>query len=622
MKYDSMQFDDPWRTNFELRAAVVWVVSTLLCIPIALNSAMPTAPFYFMFAICSLMALIRVPQAYKIYRLKRSAKGKGLEFIEFTKLNQILSKKPNMLWFGRGFVWENRHTQRVHEIIKRDVSSVVKNNLNTVGAKRGQQWIHGVEVKEDNIFQHENHSSGQNLIVGTTGAGKTRFYELLVTQFIARGETVIIVDPKGDQELLETARKACTAAGKAEKFAYFHPAFPKESVRIDTLKNATRVTQLASRISALIPSETGADPFKSFGWQAINNICQALVLTEVRPSLVKIKTLLESGTESIIYDAIVGYVRKFIPKGEQLLNNYMRVDANSLTGRKRTSAIIKFYQDVIRPIKGSPELEGVLSMYAHDSAHFGKMVANLLPIMNMLTAGDMADLLSPDYEDIDNESPITDSKKIIDNKMVFYIGLDSLTDDMVGSAIGSIILADLVAVAGDRYNYEPDKHTVNILVDEASEVLNQPVVQLANKGRGAGIKLFLATQTVPDIAVRLGSKDKAMQLLGNLNNIYALRCIDPETQEFIANQFPETRIKTLTRTQGVNTKDVTLLHGASVGESLREEKVPTIPPQLFGMLPDLEFIAKTSGGSIIKGKIPIIQHPKAVPAQPASHSAA
>lgn len=30
---------------------------------------------------------------------------------------------------------------------------------------------------------------------------------------------------------------------------------------------------------------------------------------------------------------------------------------------------------------------------------------------------------------------------------------DSLTDAMVGSAIGSLFLSDLTAVAGDRYNY-------------------------------------------------------------------------------------------------------------------------------------------------------------------------
>ncbi|NMT18568.1 conjugal transfer protein, partial [Vibrio parahaemolyticus] len=85
--------------------------------------------------------------------------------------------------------------------------------------------------------------------------------------------------------------------------------------------------------------------------------------------------------------------------------------------------------------------------------HFSKMVANLLPIMNMLTSGELGPLLSPDSSDLSDERQITDSAKIINNAQVAYLGLDSLTDNMVGSAMGSIFLSDLTAVAGDRYNY-------------------------------------------------------------------------------------------------------------------------------------------------------------------------
>lgn len=40
--------------------------------------------------------------------------------------------------------------------------------------------------------------------------------------------------------------------------------------------------------------------------------------------------------------------------------------------------------------------------------------------------------------------------------MVCYMGLD-LADATVGSAIGSVMLADMTAVAGDRYNYGIDE---------------------------------------------------------------------------------------------------------------------------------------------------------------------
>ncbi|NNC94372.1 MAG: TraM recognition domain-containing protein, partial [Chitinophagales bacterium] len=202
---------------------------------------------------------------------------------------------------------------------------------------------------------------------------------------------------------------------------------------------------------------------------------------------------------------------------------------------------------------------------------------------------------------------ITDNKKIIDNAQVAYIGLDSLTDSTVGSAIGSIILSDLVAVAGDRYNFGVGNRPVNIFVDEASEVINEPTIQLLNKGRGAQMKMFIATQTIADFETRLGSKESARQVLGNLNNIYALRVIDPDTQEFITENLPKTRLKHVMRTQGMSSQSKSpMMFSANTGERLMEEEGDLFPSQLLGMLPNLEYIAKISGGMIVKGRLPIL----------------
>jgi conjugal transfer pilus assembly protein TraD len=74
-----------------------------------------------------------------------------------------------------------------------------------------------------------------------------------------------------------------------------------------------------------------------------------------------------------------------------------------------------------------------------------------------------------------------------------------------------------------------------------------------NKGRGAKIRLFIATQTFADFAARTGSQDKARQVLGNVNNLIALRIMDSETQQYITDNLPKTRLKYIMRTQGVAT---------------------------------------------------------------------
>ena len=138
-------------------------------------------------------------------------------------------------------------------------------------------------------------------------------------------------------------------------------------------------------------------------------------------------------------------------------------------------------------------------------------------------------------------------------------------------------------------------------------MVNTPFLQILNKGRGAHLKLFVATQTLPDFSARMGSRDKADQLLGNLNNRICLRCIDPQTQKFVSDSLPKTKIVSIQRTQGLSTAvHEPVPRGGSLGERLAEEEVPLFPPQLLAMLPNLEFIASLSGGHIIKGRYPLI----------------
>jgi conjugal transfer pilus assembly protein TraD len=45
---------------------------------------------------------------------------------------------------------------------------------------------------------------GHTLLAGATGVGKTRLGELMLAQLINDGDAIIIIDPKGDKDLLDT----------------------------------------------------------------------------------------------------------------------------------------------------------------------------------------------------------------------------------------------------------------------------------------------------------------------------------------------------------------------------------------------------------------------------------
>ena len=580
--------------------AMIWAVGSSLIILVSLAVPM-FSQFAALLAIgCALAAAYRGYQAYKrlvdAFRLKLF----GKEFIDLAELERKagLSAKQKAFWLGKGFPWTDIEATKLHTLIS---LGVVRTIGKAAQHTEGAYWIHGLAPESD-LYSELSHLVGHTLIVGTTRVGKTRLFDLLIAQAIFRGETVIIIDPKGDHGLAQNARAACEASGAGDRFVYFHPAHPDRSACIDPLRNWNRKTELASRVAALIPSETGADPFTAFGWKVLNDITNGMIATGHRPNLVQLRRYVEGGPESLLQRALKVHFSAHVKDWESRAASYTKRYKDRLL-----EAYITFYQEIAIHEAQSVDLDGLISTYEHNRDHFQKMVASLIPILSMLTSDPLQELLSPDFEP-GHERLVTDMSKIIRGNKVVYIGLDSLADSTVGSAIGSIMLADLAAVAGDRYNYGIDSLTpVNLFIDEAAEVLNQPAIQLMNKGGGADFRVTIATQTFADFASRLGDENKARQVLANTNNKIALRVLDSETQKYIAEGMPEIKVRSMALRYGHNVD--THIHDeytASYQEQILEEDAELFPAAMLGELPPLHFIARLSGGRTLKGRIPIL----------------
>jgi len=424
----------------------------------------------------------------------------------------------------------------------------------------------------------------------------------VLAQAIFRGETVIIIDPKGDHALASNARAACEASRAGERFVYFHPAHPERSACIDPLRNWNRKTELASRVAALIPSETGADPFTAFGWKVLNDITNGMIATGHRPNLVQLRRYVEGGPEGLLQRALKVHFARHVKDWESRVASYLKRHKDRML-----EAYLGFYREVAVHETRSVELDGLISTYEHNREHFQKMVASLIPILSMLTSDPLHELLSPDFEP-GHERLVTDMSKIIHGHKVVYIGLDALADATVGSAIGSILLADLAAVAGDRYNYGIDALApVNLFIDEAAEVLNQPAIQLMNKGGGADFRVTIATQTFADFASRLGDENRARQVLANTNHKIALRVLDSETQKYLAEGMPQIKARSMAWRYGHQIDShVQDAYAASYQEQILEEAAELFPAAMLGELPPLHFLARLSGGRTLKGRIPIL----------------
>jgi conjugal transfer pilus assembly protein TraD len=595
-------YDNPFRPIYEGYAALVWAATAVAALIVGELVDLPAGPFLYVAAACLAMGFARAWPAAGLWAKRRHLAGRRQRFMRARALRGRMRR--DKVWLGWGFEWTPAHTQLAHDVLRQDTSAYLRSDP----AQPGAQWLHGLERRDHDVHVPIKYLEGHTLIVGTTGTGKTRLLDLLVMQAVLRREAVIIIDPKGDKDLRAQAEGACRLARRPEAFVYFHPAFPERSVRLDPLRNWNRSTELANRVAALIPSETGADPFKAFGQMVLDNVVQGLLATDERPNLARLRRHIEGGPEHLLVGALQRHFDRCVRDWEaraQVQLRRLRTDSAA----EKARALVQFYREQVRDSYPSRALDGLISQFEHERDHFTKMVASLMPVLNMLTSGDLGPLLSPDPSDAADTRPITDVARIIKDAQVAYIGLDSLADGMVGSAIGSILLADLTAAAGDRYNYGIDNRRVHVFVDEAAEAVNDPFIQLLNKGRGAGILVTLASQTFADFAARVGSEAKARQVLGNVNNLVALRVLDAETQQYIADGLPRTRVKTLVHGHGESTlASAPLLFSGNYGERLQEEESALVPAEIFGLLPNLHYLARLSGGRIVKGRLPILVH--------------
>lgn len=598
------RFEDPFRTIYEYYAVGAWFMFALIAL-IGVGITPYPRPVLMIFAtICVLMGMRRLATAISMWQRQKNLQGVPVTMMTPARLLELNPPTSKSLFLGFGFPWTQEERQFVHSIVQSNPDRITVRDPN----RMGQAWLHGIGVhNEAPISIPLDHTAGHVLLVGTTRAGKTRFLDTIITQAVARGESVICWDPKSDRGLMEACKRAAYLAGGLDKWVYFHPAFPERSARIDPLKNFNRATELATRVAVLIPSETGADPFTAYSQMLLTVITEALLLANIKPTLQLYLRYVSNGLEPLVITASKAYFDKHVPGWEKRWEPYDKRRKDT-TLYQQALTFVNFYKEQVEPEQPSAVLENLYGQFGHERQHAAKMTASLMPVLTMLTSGTLGPLLSPDPEDVEDRRPITDFARIIKNKQVCYVGLDSLSDNMVGSAIGTMFLSDMTAVSGDRYNYQIDDAPVTLIIDEASEVVSDKMIQMLNKAGGSNFRLVIATQTFADFAAKVGSAEKARMVLGNLNNQIVLRTIDGDTQEYIADSMPQTYVRHIEYGQATDVKTNDAFNfGYRISESVKQTEVPLVDAPIMGILPNLEFFAKVSGGAVYKGRIPILE---------------
>jgi len=609
-----------FRPVHEARAAAVWGLATCHAVALLLLVGVDGRVCVAIASGAAAMALWRGTQARALWRFKLGLAGSRLVRLPCERFDHVRGSLDGRLWLGWGFRWQPEHTQLCHDLLKRSLHEVYPPRwvLRLHGRHddpleaKGLGWVQGLAPERDVVVPMAA-LEGHTAVLAVTGALKTVLARLLVYQLASRGDAVFVLDPKGDKGLEQVCRDVAARLGDPSRFARFHAAFPSRSFRFDALANWDRETQVASRIRLLMGGQPD-DPFNAFVWATVTDIVRAMKRLGRRVTL---QSLLDTVRSQDAAEALA----------EEVLQAWFGqadVAAAASPARKppsprggpftnpRLAHWAHRFRTEVAPHERPPDIVSLLAALEADRGWFAKMVVGLTPVLMRLTAGDLGPLLSPDHTDLADPRPVHTTRQLIEGRRVVYFGLDALSDTSVAEGLAALFLSDLAATAGDLYNHGPADgvapRRVHVLCDEWGDLVCEPVVQLANKGRGAGIVLYLFGQTVSDLVVKLGDEARARRVLGNMNNVIVGATSDSDTLDFVTRKLGETVVRRVTVSQGAGqkTEDAGLEYAATRQASVTEQALALVPPQVLAGLPDLHYVAIVNRAQVFKGRIPVL----------------
>jgi type IV secretory pathway TraG/TraD family ATPase VirD4 len=309
-------------------------------------------------------------------------------------------------------------------------------------------------------------------VVGSTGVGKTESVLLsLLCQDIRRGKGAIVLDAKGDLELLAKIRGSVESCGRSRDFLFFSLSNPELSSTYNPL--------LRGNASQIKDKLIGAS---EWGDQFYRKKAEEAALTLLRP-------MVEMGRR---------------PKFRDLY--YLLTDIGNLRTFKNQVDQGLMYHD----------LEVM-------ERHFGdhsKFLSGLIADLALIAKSEFSRLVDVDQAEID-------LLKVYEEEKIVYFSLNTQGYEETAKRFGRLILQDIKTVSNEIQTQkdQSERHFFPVFVDEFSSFTYENFIEFLNKGRGAGFAITLLHQSLADLATRRTTFQQ--QVLENTNVKIIMRQDDP-----------------------------------------------------------------------------------------------
>lgn len=345
------------------------------------------------------------------------------------------------------------------------------------------------DYKKEKLLDIDQENTSRNIhtfVVGASGVGKSKLMEGPMEADVKAGRNVVVIDPKGGGDIYSRLVQAAYAAGRENDLMYCSPIFPEYSIEINPMGNYYMEEELINHAMAAVSSD---DEF--------------FYAASLELSTIIIKGLLLHHR----YDSPEGHLLNFREVAE-----YTSYD--KLTKLQKN---LKTYAEQ----HGDRDAEYLANLAATQlktgAEHFGKLTASLRVALTEMTSGNTGKIIG-------NATTNTFIDKIERGEgVILYVQTGSMIVSRAASTLARVITSMIQSVVG-RHDASGLKLARPLCYygDEFSNVVYRGCEDLFNKGRGAGVWITAATQSVADMIAEIGP-ERTRKLMDNTSTKIVMR---------------------------------------------------------------------------------------------------
>ncbi len=415
--------------------------------------------------------------------------------------------------------------------------------------------------KKDYIYLPDSDRKGHFWCFGTTRVGKTRLMEGMIMQDIRKGHSVVVIDPKGDIELLSNIILTAMEAGRVDDLIYISPIYPQYSAIIDPLSHYYMPEELVAHIVSGV--DVGSEPF-------FYNVAYEI-------SLMVVLSLLEKQK----------YTKN--KRGFTLLDVKNYISHSSLQQLAKDIQAIALSNDQVKQLYS--DLQKIVES---PQDYYSKVSSSLRVALTELTSGNIGKIVGK-----------ADANRFVqrleDGKGVILIAqLGSLLTHRAAFTVGKVLISMIGSFVGRVFaSGKTVKPPLALYIDEAQNVMYYGIDDLFAKAGGAGVWIHGFCQSISQLYAEIG-EEKAKTILDNTNTKIFMRVPDIDTASYASAHFGTYR-------------KVSPILGAAGSVSSREEEIETVKsdelitlkPRIFYMLTyGGRYKCKTIDTNLVMPKVP------------------